>query len=230
MIVFFSYQQIRYTLSKVEKIIVLGKGDQNDKIVHDNYPAFEEFMKKYIDLIQSKTLPFYKDTVIIDYISTGSGVYALSLILSHLGFNKPIIINLKKPISDATATDFASIIPVDKSYDILCQTDFGEYFPRIVQAFPQNINELTGTSFKTEFINLVNNPIAQMIIEIALNYPEKNIQENKWYKANLDPSKTKGPPQFGVNDFWIVNIPKANDHNKDNEKGNNKDNGKDNKN
>ena len=36
----------------------------------------------------------------------------------------------------------------------------------------------------TEFINLANNPVAEMIIDLAKVYPEISVEDTDWYKLN----------------------------------------------
>ena len=74
-------------------------------------------------------------------------------------------------------------IHVDEEILLRCEPKFSDVFPRIVtQYLPSDFDN--ESKFITEFIGLSENPIAEMIIELARNYPEIPVEQSQWYQLN----------------------------------------------
>ena len=114
-----------------------------------------------------------RNVIIIDSIVSGTGILALEAALKHCYPDKNIS---KYSINDDHS------IPVDERYNFRCKAIFSDYFPRIVNSYyPKNFED--STNFITNFINL-DNPVAEMIIDIARNYPRVRVEDTEWYRLN----------------------------------------------
>lgn len=142
--------------------------------------------EKYCQRLKEKGIEIRDHVYIIDGIHTGTGVLALQSALTHCFGN---IKDIKKIAINAD-NDVAKI-PVDYTVIVPCEPLFSDVYPRLVQRYyPRDFHD--GSKFITEFIGIDRNPIAQMIISIAKEYPE--IENNDWYKLNSNPGEEDFEP------------------------------------
>ena len=136
------------------------------------YEIYAENMT-YCDRLKEKGIQLKKNVIIIDSIHSGVGILSLEQALKDCYPN----INVGKiSINDQHQ------IPVDRKYNFRCQARFSDNFPRIVNSYhPRFFHD--ATNFITDFINL-DNPIAEMIVDIAKEYPEIKVEDTEWYKLN----------------------------------------------
>lgn len=132
---------------------------------------------EYCHRLQKKNIQLNNNVVIIDGVHSGVGILALESALKYcfpsINVYK-IAINADRGIAE---------IPVDEEIILPCEPKFSDTFPRLVTSFyPRDFNDIS--KFNTSFINLDDNPIASMIIDIAKNYPEIQVEETDWYKLN----------------------------------------------
>jgi len=131
----------------------------------------------YCERLKEKNIKMNNYVVIIDGVHSGVGILALESALKHCYQNinvRKIAINYHKDVSQ---------IPVDDTIVLYCEPLFSDSYPRLVNSyFPSDFDK--GDKFNTNFINLDTNPLAQMIIDIAKNYPEIPVEDTEWYKLN----------------------------------------------
>jgi len=131
----------------------------------------------YCKQLRKKGIDVRPNVVIIDGVHSGTGILALESALQHcfhiLTITK-IAINARHGVSE---------IPVDEEIILQCEPKFSDDFPRLVTSYhPKDFHD--ESKFITEFIGLSDNPIAQMIIEIAKSYPEIRVEDTDWFKLN----------------------------------------------
>jgi hypothetical protein len=158
-------------------IVILphSKGGQKTYNYHDQYN--EDI--NYCERLKEKKIHLNKNIVIIDGVHSGTGILALESALTYcfssINIYK-IAINAAKDISE---------IPVDEEIILPCEPKFSDQFPRLVTSFkPKDFGN--SSKFITSFINLDTNPIAEMIIDIAKNYPNISVEDTEWFKLNND--------------------------------------------
>ena len=150
-------------------IIILphSKGGIKTKIENEN--------KLYCERLKEKKITMNDKVIIIDGVHTGAGILALESALSC--YQK---LNIKKYAINTN--EYISKIPVDKTILLKCEPIFSDVFPRIINSYhPRDFHN--SEKFKTKF-NLKDNSIAQMIIDIAKNYPKIKVDDTDWYKLN----------------------------------------------
>jgi hypothetical protein len=146
------------------------QGQRAENQLAENIAYCTQLRKKGIDLRQN--------VVIIDGVHSGTGILALESALKHC-FSGGLIIT-KIAIN---AVRGVSQIPVDEEIILQCEPKFSDVFPRLVTSYyPRDFHD--ESKFVTEFIGLSDNPIAQMIIEIAKSYPEIRVEDTDWFKLN----------------------------------------------
>ena len=134
--------------------------------------------KQYCARLKEKNITLKKNVIIIDGVHSGVGINSLAAALKHCYDD---IIVSKYAINTMAGI---SKIDVDKEYYFECEPIFSDRFPRLITAYyPRDFND--STKFKNEF-NLNKNPIAEMIIDIATNYPVIKVEDTKWFKLNND--------------------------------------------
>ena len=142
-----------------------GQKTTSDKVYMENI--------KYCARLREKGIELKKNVIIIDSVHSGVGILALESALRHC---YPDIHVLKYSINDDHD------IPVYRKYNFRCQAIYSDYFPRIVNHYPvRNFDD--STNFITNFINL-DNPIAEMVVDIARNYPYIKVEDTEWYQLN----------------------------------------------
>ena len=145
------------------------QGERAEDQLAENIAYCSQLRKKGIDLRQN--------IVIIDGVHSGTGILALESAIQHCfpGLKiKKIAINARRGVSE---------IPVDEEIILQCEPKFSDVFPRLVtRYYPRDFHD--ESKFVTEFIGLSDNPIAQMIIEIAQSYPEIRVEDTDWFKLN----------------------------------------------
>jgi hypothetical protein len=118
-----------------------------------------------------------KNLIIIDGVHSGVGILALESAINSCYPGKKIFkfaINYNKGISE---------IQVDYEFPLKCEPRFSDTYPRIVQPYyPRDF--INSSKFITNF-NIDGNPIAEMIIDIAQNYPKIKVENTDWYTLNL---------------------------------------------
>lgn len=132
---------------------------------------------KYCERLREKGIILNDYIVIIDGVHSGTGILALESALRHCF---PSVKVYKIAIN---AVEGISKIPVNEEIILPCEPKFSDNFPRLVTSFhPHNFND--SSKFITTFIDLENNPVAEMIIDIAQGYPEINVKDTLWYILN----------------------------------------------
>jgi len=131
----------------------------------------------YCERIKEKGIILKNHVVIIDGVHTGTGILALESAIKscfpYINISK-IAINASKGISQ---------ISVDKEIVLPCEPKFSDTYPRLVTAYrPEFFSDKA--KFITEFIGLDTNPVAEMIIDIAKDYPEILVENTEWYRLN----------------------------------------------
>ena len=136
-------------------IIILphSKGGQKST---DQY----EENKQYTQRLNEKNIVFKKNVIILDGVHSGTGINALESALLYYNHN----LNIHKY---AINTDeYIAKIRVTKTYIVKSEPLFSDTFPRIVKSFhPREFKD--SSKFITNFINILNNSIAEMIIDLA---------------------------------------------------------------
>lgn len=130
----------------------------------------------YCERLREKKILLRENVVIIDGVHTGTGILSLE---SSLKYCFPYIQVYKIAIN---SQEGIAKIPVDKEYILPCEPKFSDTFPRLVISYKPS-------DFKnpSKFINkfyLKDNPVAEMIIELSKEYPDKKIEDSDWYKKN----------------------------------------------
>ena len=153
-------------------IIVLPHSKHGQKTPYNEiYAENMKYCARLMDKGIEKQLN--RNVIIIDSIVSGTGILALEAALKHCYPDKNIS---KYSINNDHS------IPVDRKYNFRCKAIFSDYFPRIVKSYyPRNFED--STNFITNFINL-DNPVAEMIIDIARNYPSVRVEDTDWYRLN----------------------------------------------
>ena len=141
---------------------------------------------KYCARLKEKGIELKKNVIIIDSVHSGTGILSLERALYYCYQG----INVKK-----ISINNDHIIPDVSKYNFRCQSRFSDNFPRIVNSYHPRIFH-DPTNFVTDFINL-DNPIAEMIVDIAKKYPEIKVEDTEWYQLNnittqeIEAAKTK---------------------------------------
>jgi hypothetical protein len=121
--------------------------------------------------------PLNNNVVIIDGVHSGTGILALESALEHCFPSikvYKIAINVNEGIAE---------IPVNEVIVLPCEPKFSDVFPRLVTAFrPQDFKDKS--KFITNFIDVETNHVAEMIIDIARDFPEVHVENTEWYKLN----------------------------------------------
>ncbi len=151
--------------------------DEGSQQMHD--------MFDYRRLLRKKNVILNPNVVIIDSVHSGAGIKALEYIIRNSFSTKSITkiaINSSEGVMDES-------MHVDHEHIVHCQAKFSDTFPRIITSFhryefkPEFESKPEFEKFITHFINL-DNPIAQMIIDIARTYPETPVEDTRWFKLN----------------------------------------------
>jgi hypothetical protein len=132
--------------------------------------------ESYCERLRSHNIELRDNVVIIDGVHSGVGI--LALIDALHCFDRKLKIR-KYAIN---AVDGVSKIPVDKEFILPCEPKFSDTFPRLIVSYhPRDFNNDSKfiTSLQTD-----NNPIAEMIIDIANQYPTTKVEDTEWYKLN----------------------------------------------
>ena len=137
--------------------------------------------EEYCQRLRDKKIQLRTNVVIIDGVHTGTGILALESALyhcyPHIHVTK-IAINTREGIVQ---------IDVAKEIALPCEFKFSDIYPRLVTRFtPDQFSK--SSKFITDFM-LKNNPIAEMIIDVAKMYPETPVEETGWFKANNEITK-----------------------------------------
>jgi hypothetical protein len=131
---------------------------------------------KYCARLKEKGINLNKNVIIIDGVHSGVGILALEDALKYCypGTNvQKYAINYGPGISR---------IPVDKEYYFRCEPKFSDTFPRLITSYlPADFDD--ASKFRNEF-TLADNPIAEMIIDIAKDYPGIRVEDTDWFKVN----------------------------------------------
>ena len=160
-----------YDSNNVDIIILPhSKGGEQGDVTTEN--------REYCERLKEKKITLKKNVIIIDGVHSGVGINSLEAALKHC-YDDIIVskyaINTMAGISE---------INVDKEYYFECEPIFSDRFPRLITSYyPRDFND--STKFKNEF-NLNENPIAEMIINIATNYPVIKVEDTEWFKLNND--------------------------------------------
>ena len=133
--------------------------------------------KQYCERLNEKNIVFKKNVIILDGVHSGTGINALQSALLYYNHN----LNIHKY---AINTDeYIAKNPVTKTYIVKSEPLFSDTFPRIVKSFhPREFYD--SSKFITKFINILTNPIAEMIIDLAKLYNKKNIDDVLWIQLN----------------------------------------------
>jgi hypothetical protein len=132
--------------------------------------------RSYCTQLRNKGIILRPNIVIIDGVHSGTGILALQSALQHCFTGLSIY---KIAIN---ATHGVSEIPVDEEIILQCEPKFSDVFPRLVTSYyPTDFHDKT--KFVTEFIG-IDNPIAQMIIDIAKSFPDIMVEDTDWFKLN----------------------------------------------
>jgi hypothetical protein len=158
-------------------IIVLPHSKNGEKTY--GYQQIEE-NKSYCERLKEKNILLNNNVVIIDGVHSGVGILALESALKQCYRNQKGI-NFTKIAINASKT--VSQIPVDKELILTCEPKFSDTFPRLVTGFyPRHFHSCE--KFITDFIDIENNQVALMIINIAVNYPDTQVEDTEWFKLN----------------------------------------------
>ena len=133
--------------------------------------------KLYAERLNEKNITFKNNVVILDGVHTGTGINALESALLY--YNPSLKIH-----KYAINTDqYISKINVTKTYIIKSEPLFSDTFPRIVKSFyPREFHNTS--KFITNFIDISNNTIANMIIDLAKLYNKINLDDTQWIQLN----------------------------------------------
>jgi len=133
----------------------------------------------YAERIKEKGIKVNDNIIILDGVHSGAGINSLTQSLRHC-FKKQDL-NIRKY---AINHNFGiSSIPVDREYELKYEPIFSDSFPRIVVSYrPEYFN--SSKRFINNFLIGEKNEIAHMIIDIAKNYPDNQLDDNEWYKLN----------------------------------------------
>jgi hypothetical protein len=131
---------------------------------------------KYCTRLKEKKINLNRNVIIIDGVHSGVGILALE---SALKYCYPEIYVKKYSINYGPNI---SRIPVDKEFYFRCEPKFSDTFPRLINSYyPRDFDD--ASKFINEF-TLEGNPIAEMIIDIAKNYPDISVENTEWFKLN----------------------------------------------
>jgi hypothetical protein len=131
---------------------------------------------KYCARLKEKGINLHNNVIIIDGVHSGVGILALE---NALKYCYPSINVQKYAINFGPGV---SRIPVDKEYYFRCEPKFSDIFPRLITSYyPADFDD--ASKFRNEF-TLDGNPIAEMIIDIAKDYPEILVEDTEWFKVN----------------------------------------------
>jgi hypothetical protein len=150
--------------------------------------------KLYCQRLKEKNFTFKPNVIILDGVHTGTGINALSSAIQYYDYKLKIH-------KYAINTDYyISQIPVAKTYIVKSEPLFSDTFPRIVNSF-KSYEFDEPYKFITQFINIADNPIANMIIDISKIYQKSNLDDNLWIKLNHNVTKeiTENKKIFDVN-------------------------------
>jgi hypothetical protein len=142
--------------------------------VNSNDPLMENI--KYCARLKEKGINLNNNVIIIDGVHSGVGILALENALKYCYPD----INVQKYAINVGPT--ISKIHVDKTYYFRCEPKFSDTFPRLITSYyPIEFDD--ASKFRNEF-TLDGNPIAEMIIDIAKDYPDINVEDTNWFKVN----------------------------------------------
>jgi hypothetical protein len=135
---------------------------------------------EYCNRLKEKNIKLHTKVVIIDGVHSGTGILALE---SALNYCFPGTDVTKIAINAHTGT---AQIPVDEEIILPCQPKFSDVYPRLVASFyPREFSD--SSKFITDFD--LNNPVAEMIIDVAKDYPEIKVENTDWYNLNNEITK-----------------------------------------
>ena len=158
-------------------IVILPHSKGGKKAINQIYEN-----ELYCERLREKKINLRQNVVIIDGVHSGTGILALESALKYCFpyiTTTKIAINAQKGISE---------IRVDQEIILCSEPKFSDVFPRLVVSYyPRDF--IDGSKFITKFIEVDTNPIAEMIIDIACNYPKIKVEDTEWYKLNNDISE-----------------------------------------
>ena len=156
--------------SDAVEVIVLPHSKNGSK--GDCYAENREYNKRLI----SWKINVRKTVYILDTVHTGIGINSLESAL-YYSFPHSIIkkIALNHP-------DSPPMMPVVRSFKAYCVPRLSDSFPRIVSLCPPS--KFSSEEITNGFINLKNNPYAEMIVDVSYNYSMLPIEDTEWFKLN----------------------------------------------
>ena len=132
--------------------------------------------KEYCERLTEKNIQLREHVAILDSVHSGTGILSLESALVQCYNSKrikveKISINYRKDIS---------LIPVDKQFIVRCAQKFSDVFQRLIPSFrPEDFK------YSEKFINqfiLEDNPIAEMTIDLAKQYPAFS-KDSDWFNS-----------------------------------------------
>lgn len=161
-----------YNPLKVDIVILPhSKGGQETEM-ELQYAEDNEYCRR----IREKQITLQDNVVILDGVHSGVGILALESAL------KNCFPSIKVTKIAINAFVGLSKIPVDMEIILPCAPKFSDIFPRLVTSYhPRDFSD--STTFITEF-EIKDNPIAEMIIDIARIYPTTKVEDTSWFKLN----------------------------------------------
>jgi hypothetical protein len=132
----------------------------------------------YSQRLKEKNIKLQGKIAIIDGVQSGVGIIALESALKHCYGNNinviKIAINSCKGISE---------INVYKEFVSRSAPKFSDVFKRLIpHYYPRQFHN--SEKFITNFIGLEDNPLAEMVIDLAKQYPEHRVEDSDWFKLN----------------------------------------------
>lgn len=159
-------------------IVILPHSKSGQKTVNSYLQKKENEL--YSRGLKAKNIIIKGNIAIIDGVHSGTGILALESALKYcygpqITSVKKIALNAEKGIAR---------IEVDEEIVLHAEPIFSDVFKRLIPAYYyRDFGDVS--KFITEF-NLGDNPLADMIIDLASKYPEQKVEDSEWFKLNND--------------------------------------------
>lgn len=160
---------------KVLNIVILPHSKGGDRTSY--YQQYNE-NQLYSQRLKEKNIRLQGKIAILDGVHSGVGIMALESALKHCYGNNinviKIAINSQRGISQ---------IAVDKEFVSRSAPKFSDVFKRLIpHYYPRQFHN--SEKFITHFIELSSNPLAEMIIDLAKQYPNHKVEDSDWFRLN----------------------------------------------
>jgi hypothetical protein len=169
---YFALSMINFHLYNRDAVEIIVIPHSKNGLKGDIHTENIEYKKKLV----SWNINLRKNVFILDTIHTGIGINSLA---SALYYSFPYIVLNKIALNYPESHPEMPVIRVFEAY---CVPRVSDSFPRIVPRCPPSL--FSSEEINDGFIDIENNPYAEMIVDISYKYNTIPIEDTQWFKLN----------------------------------------------